>query len=121
MQMNKYGYIQHEYVEQGLKKTKNTEQFISLNQKEKRDFPSDPAVKNLPGYAGDMGSIPGLGRSDMHGGTKPMYKPMCLSPCSTTKEATTMRSLCSATRGQPLLTLTATRESPHAAREDPEK
>ena len=26
-----------------------------------RDFPGDPAVKNLPGCAGDTGSIPGQG------------------------------------------------------------
>ena len=26
------------------------------------DFPSSPVVKNLPANAGDMGSIPGLGR-----------------------------------------------------------
>jgi len=30
------------------------------------DFPSGAVLKNLPGNAGDMGSIPGLGR--YHGG-----------------------------------------------------
>ena len=29
------------------------------------DFPGGPAVKNLPANAGDMGSIPGLGRFHM--------------------------------------------------------
>jgi len=31
----------------------------------RRDFPDGPVVKNLPASAGDMGSIPGLGRSHM--------------------------------------------------------
>ena len=31
----------------------------------RRDFPGGAAVKNLPANAGDMGSIPGLGRSHM--------------------------------------------------------
>ena len=30
-----------------------------------RDFPGGPVVKNPPSNAGDMGSIPGLGRSHM--------------------------------------------------------
>ena len=30
-----------------------------------RDFPGGTVVKNLPANAGDMGSIPGLGRSHM--------------------------------------------------------
>ena len=29
------------------------------------DFPGGPVVKNLPANAGDMGSVPGLGRSHM--------------------------------------------------------
>ena len=29
------------------------------------DFPGAPVVKNLPANAGDMGSIPGPGRSHM--------------------------------------------------------
>ena len=29
------------------------------------DFSGDPVVKNLPAYAGDMVSIPGLGESHM--------------------------------------------------------
>ena len=31
--------------------------------KKKGDFPGGPVVKNLPANAGDMGSIPGPGRS----------------------------------------------------------
>ena len=34
--------------------------------KEQACFPGGSLVKNLPAYAGDMGSIPGLGRSHMH-------------------------------------------------------
>ena len=30
-----------------------------------RGFPGGPVVKNLPANAGDMGLIPGLGRSHM--------------------------------------------------------
>ena len=33
------------------------------------NFPGDPVVKNLPANAGDMGSIPGLGRFQMPGGS----------------------------------------------------
>ena len=38
--------------------------------KEKKvlDFPGGPVVKNPSGNAGDMGSIPGLGRSHMSRG-----------------------------------------------------
>ena len=38
----------------------------------RKDFPSGPVVKNLPANAGDMGSIPGPGRSTWFGATKPM-------------------------------------------------
>ena len=31
----------------------------------KENFPGGPEVKNLPANAGDMGSIPGLARSDV--------------------------------------------------------
>ena len=31
----------------------------------RQDFPGGPVVKNLPVNAGDMGSIPSLGRSHM--------------------------------------------------------
>ena len=33
--------------------------------KDDRDLPGDTVVKNPPANAGDMGSIPGLGRSHM--------------------------------------------------------
>ena len=36
-----------------------------------RDFPGGPVVKNLSANAGDMGSIPGLGRSQMPQGMNP--------------------------------------------------
>ena len=35
------------------------------------DFPGGPVVKNLSANAGDMGSIPGLGRSHMPQGMNP--------------------------------------------------
>ena len=36
------------------------------------DFPGGPVVKNPPANAGDMGLIPGLGRSHVLGATKPV-------------------------------------------------
>ena len=42
-----------------------------------RGFSGNSVVKNLPSNARDMGSIPDLGRSHMHGATK---------PCDTTTE-----------------------------------
>ena len=44
-----------------------------------RDFPGGPMVKNPPTSAGNMGSVPGLGRFHMPAGQ--------LSPCATTTEA----------------------------------
>ena len=32
----------------------------------RRDFPGGPALKNLPGNGGDMGSIPGEGTKTLH-------------------------------------------------------
>ena len=37
----------------------------AYSRKEVEDFPGDSVVKNLPANAGDMGSIPGLGRFHM--------------------------------------------------------
>ena len=37
----------------------------SIKKNECRDFLGDAVVKNLPSNAGDMGSIPGPGRSHM--------------------------------------------------------
>ena len=39
-------------------------------QKTSSGLPSGSVVTNLPGNAGDMGSIPGPGRSHMHGGSQ---------------------------------------------------
>ena len=54
----------------------------------KQGFPGDPVLKNPPANAGDMGSIPGLGRR--HGATKPMscshWEPPTQSPCSATEK-----------------------------------
>ena len=36
---------------------------IYIYRERERDFPVDAGVKNLPANTGDMGSIPGLGRS----------------------------------------------------------
>ena len=38
---------------------------VNLKNYRWRDFPGGPVVKNLSSNAGDMGSIPGLGRSHM--------------------------------------------------------
>ena len=40
---------------------------------QERDFPGGPVVRSLPANAGDMGLIPGLGRSYMPRATKPMH------------------------------------------------
>ena len=37
------------------------------------DLSGSPVIKNLPASAGDMGSVPGPGRSHMQGATKPVY------------------------------------------------
>ena len=47
------------------------------------DSRGDTVVKNLPASAGDTGSVPGLGRSHMHGAAEPV--------CHTTESA--LRSL----------------------------
>ena len=62
------------------------------------DFPGGPVVKNLPASAGDMGSIPGLGRPHMPRSNSAhapqllslcsrVHEPQLLSPCATTTEA----------------------------------
>jgi len=45
------------------------------------DVPSGPVVKNLPDNAGDLGSVPGLGRSHMPWGNK-AHALQILSPSS---------------------------------------
>ena len=37
-----------------------------------RDFPGGPVAENLPAIAGDIGLIPGPGKSHMLGATKPV-------------------------------------------------
>ena len=45
---------------------RNTKIYCELMSKSNdRDFPGGTVVKNLPANAGDMGSIPGPGRSHM--------------------------------------------------------
>ena len=44
-------------------------------------FPGDSVVKNLPANAGDMGSVPDLGRLDMPRSNK-AHEPQPLSLCS---------------------------------------
>ena len=88
-------------------------------------FLGGAVVKNLPANAGDTGSSPGPGRSHMLGRNKacaPQLLSLCsrarepqlLSPCATTtearvpraralqREATSVRSLCTATKSSPL-------------------
>ena len=86
---------------------------------EKGDFPGGPLVQNPPANAGDMGLIPGPGRFHVLQGneanTPEVLSPrsraattehVCCSnrspwtqnPCSTTREATKMRSPHTATR-----------------------
>ena len=50
------------------------------------DFPGGPVVKNLSANVGDMGSIPGLGRSHMPQGNE-AHAPQPLSLSTTTTEA----------------------------------
>ena len=49
-------------------------------EKKALDFPGGPVVKNLTAIAGDMGLIPGLGRSHIPTG-------QLKSPCAPTSEA----------------------------------
>ena len=55
------------------------------------DFPGGAAGKNLPASAGDMGSIPGPGRSHtpQHNqmGASQLLSPGSQSPCSAAREA----------------------------------
>ena len=51
--------------------------------KQLQDSPGGPVVKNPPANAGDMGSIPGLGRLHMPWGNKECA-PRLLSLCSRT-------------------------------------
>ena len=73
-------------------------------------------VKNLLANAGDMGWISDLGRFHMTAGNQARV-PQLLSPCPATREATAMRSQCTATRKQSLLF--TTREKPVHSNEHP--
>ena len=82
---------------------------LAIKKKNKPGFPSGSVVKNPPANAGDMGSTPGPGGSHMPRGNwarvpqllSPALEPgnrSCWShkpqsPCFTTREATTRRSL----------------------------
>ena len=61
------------------------------------NFLVGPEVKNLPGNAGDMGSIPDPGRFHCHKAAKPVHHNhwslIALEPVLHNKEATTVRSL----------------------------
>ena len=78
-----------------------------------RGFPGDSVVKNPPANTGDMGLIPGLGRSHRlrsNSAHEPeLLKYVHLEPCFP-GEATAMRSPHISTRGQALLA--ASREKP---------
>ena len=68
-------------------------------------FPGGAVVENLPANAGDMGSIPGLGRSHMPRSNE-AREPQLLSLrvwslCSTTREAVTVRGLRTAMKSGP--------------------
>ena len=80
-------------------------------------FPGGAVVTNPPANAGDMGSSPGPGRSHMPWSNKArvpqllslhsrarephLLSPRAQSPCSTTKEAITTRSLRTAVKSSP--------------------
>ena len=100
---------------------------VIRKKKEKIGFPGGSVVKNLPAHAGDMVSIPDLGRSHMlqsNWARVPQLLSLCsrawdlqlLSPCAATtedsvpqsprsavREATAMRSLCTVTKDKPYL------------------
>ena len=44
------------------------------------DFPGGSVVKNLPANAGDVGSIPGLGKSPGAGNSNPLQYPWLENP-----------------------------------------
>ena len=71
------------------------------------DFPGGAVVENLPANAGDMGSIPGLGRSHMPQSNW-AHEPQLLSLrvwslCSATREATIVRGSRTAMKSGPHL------------------
>jgi len=89
------------------------------------DFPNGPVIKNPPANAGDMDLIPSLRRFNLPWGllacepqllsphTATPEACMPWSPCSATREATTVRS--PHTTARELSPAAAARESLHAA------
>ena len=77
-------------------------------------FPGGAVVESLPANAGDVGSSPGLGGSHMprsDWACEPQLLSLRVwSPCSATREAATVRGLCTTMKSGP--PLTTTRESP---------
>ena len=70
-------------------------------------FPGGAVVENLSANAGDMGSSPGLGRSHMPRSNQ-AREPQLLSlriwsPCSSTREAVTVRGTCTTMKSGPHL------------------
>ena len=79
------------------------------------DFPGGPVAKNLPPSAGRRRFDPWCRKiPTCWGAVKPKHynywAPMSYRPCSETRDATPVRSLCMATREKPLLA--TTREKP---------
>ena len=65
------------------------------NNRSYREFSGGLVVKNLPANAEDMGLISGLGRSHIQRSNKAWAtaaEPVLQSPCSATRETTTMKS-----------------------------
>ena len=59
--------------------------FTRLKERQGRDFPGCPGVRNLPANAGDAGLTPGLGTNIPHAMEQ-------LSPCTTATEACASRT-----------------------------
>ena len=87
-------------IQRNPSKMKMSLRYIKIKQLKvkDRDCPGGAVVKNLPANAGDMGSIPRLGRSHMLQSNKAhapqllslrsrAHKPQLLSPSATTTEA----------------------------------
>ena len=83
------------------------------------DFLGGPVVKNPPANAGDMGSIPDLGRPQVPWSNQAraqLLQPKCLEPVLPTRAATTVGS--SAQKGESSPHALQPEKSPHSS-EDP--
>ena len=87
-------------------------------------IPGGPVVKNLPANAGDLGLIPGAGRSHSHWATREvpnncrspqLQKSSHRGPRPAAREAAPVRRLSTTPREQPSLTVAG--ESPSAVRQ----